>query len=235
MTANPDTKLKSPSLKKLTGESRAWVEWAKARLSNTDTQGCPTGDGQPIMIIPGFGAGDSSTALFCKKLNALKFNAMGWGQGRNLGMSGELKTSLSEKMAQINDETGQSVHLVGWSLGGIFAREVARHHPRQVAQVFTLGSPFNITPNANNMLPLFRITNMGRPVNLDWEGFTRRVTPPPQPCTAIYSKSDGIVAWQSAMEDEHPNTENIEVTGSHFGMIYNPDVLRIIATKVAAY
>ena len=148
-------------------------------------------------------------------------------------MNTAVRKALMQRIEQLHSEHGQKVCLIGWSLGGVFVRELARDLPEQVEQVFTLGSPFNITPAANNMLPLFKLMNRGKPVKLDMEGFLRRAEPPPVRCTAIYSKTDGVVAWQTACEQEAANTENVEVQGSHFGMVCNPEVVRLIAERLA--
>ena len=143
-----------------------------------------------------------------------------------------VKSALTQRLQKLSAEHQSPVSLIGWSLGGVFVREMARHQPQLVRRVFTLGSPINGRPDANNMLALFRVANRGKPVNLDWEGFRKRCTPPPVPCVAIYSKSDGIVAWQCSMEDAAPNTECAEVRGSHFGLVVNRQVLRVIAERL---
>jgi hypothetical protein len=102
-----------------------------------------------------------------------------------------------------------------------------------VRRLFTLGSPINLRPDANNMMALFRLMNAGRPVRLDLEGFRRRITPPPVPCTAIYTREDGIVAWPCCLEPEAEHTENVEVRGTHMGLPYNPAVIRAIAERLA--
>lgn len=233
MPANPDSGVSSPPLRQFLGESRFLLERIRSRFSEPELSAVAKGNGQPIMIVPGFGATDAATAVLVDRLNRCGFAAHGWGQGRNTGMSGKLRSQLAERVDMLHQQYQCKVSLVGWSLGGVFVREMARHQADGVAHVFTLGSPFNITPAANNMLPLFRVVNLGRPVNLDWDGFGKRAVPPPVPCTAIYSKSDGVVAWQTSCEDEADNTENVEVDSTHFGMPMNLRVLEIIAERVA--
>ena len=99
--------------------------------------------------------------------------------------------------------------------------------------MFTLGSPINGHPAANNVMGIFKLMNRGKPVNLDWDGFQKRRNPPPVPCTAVYTKTDGVVAWRCAMEESAPNTENVEVPGSHMGLGANPQVLRVLAERLA--
>lgn len=226
--------IKPPSLKQLLLEVRCLPEWGRFLLSNTGAQELPRGNGRPVLVIPGFGASDLYTASLRRALSRLGHDVHGWGLGLNTGMNSHVRKALAQKVSNLHTTVGQPVSLIGWSLGGVFARELARQLPTEVARVFTLGSPFNITPAANNMLPLFKLVNRGKPVKLDMDGFLRRAEPPPVRCTAIYSKTDGVVDWRTACEREAPNTENIEVTGSHFGMVCNQQVVRVIAERLAS-
>lgn len=232
MVAMGETDIKPPSLPLLLAETRIFPELGRFWLNRAGLASLPHG-GQPVMVIPGFGASDFHTRPLRRALKQLGHPVQGWGQGVNTGMNGQLREALAGRVASLHQRCGRKIALIGWSLGGVFVRELARHQPQDVEQIFTLGSPINITPAANNMLPLFKLMNRGRPVNLDMDGFNRRAQPPPVRCTAIYSKSDGIVAWQTACEREAPNTENVEVTGSHFGMVCNQQVLREIAERTA--
>ncbi|MFT4045961.1 MAG: alpha/beta fold hydrolase [Solimonas sp.] len=192
----------------------------------------PRGRGQPVMVLPGFGMSDRAIAPLLTLLARLGYASHGWGQGRNLGMRRGVKDALAERLRALHARHGP-VTLVGWSLGGVFVREMARHQPQLVRRVITLGSPINGHPDANNMVTLFRLANRGQPVKVDLEGFARRIKPPPVPCTAIYTKTDGIVAWRASIEDEADHVENIEVHGSHLGLPFNTDVIRIIVERLA--
>ena len=183
-------------------------------------------------IAPNSAAPPISSALR-RALRRLGYAAYGWGLGTNLGMRPTVRNALTHRLQKLHAEHQAPVSLIGWSLGGVFAREMARHQPQLVRRVFTLGSPIGGRPDANNMLALFRIANRGKPVNLDWEGFKKRCTPPPVPVTAIYSKTDGIVAWQCCLETAAAHTECAEVRGSHFGLVVNRQVLRVIAQRLA--
>lgn len=193
----------------------------------------PRGQGQAVMVVPGFSTSDRTIAPMLRLLKQLGYQAHGWGCGRNLGMRKGLKEKLAERLRTLHAAHGL-VTLVGWSLGGVFVREMARHQPELVHRVITLGSPINGHPDANNLVTLFRLANRGQPANVDLEGFARRIKPPPVPCTAIHTRSDGIVAWRASLEDEAPNTENLEVRGSHFGLPFNADVIRLIVARLAA-
>jgi pimeloyl-ACP methyl ester carboxylesterase len=227
----PDIKAPSPRLLAL--EARVFAEMPLFLLRNLRSGGLPHGR-QTVMVVPGFGASDLHTLPLRRALARLGHSVHGWDQGTNLGMRPSLKNALNQRLQKLSAEQQMPVTLIGWSLGGVFAREMARHQPQLVHRVFTLGSPINGRPDANNMLALFRLANRGKPVNLDWEGFNKRRVAPPVPCTAIYSKSDGIVAWQCCMEDAASNTECAEVRGSHFGLVVNHQVLRVIAARLAA-
>lgn len=228
-----EVRIPAPSLILLALENRAWLEFATFRFRAKLLGELPRGDGHPVMIIPGFGTTDRSTIPLRKALNALGYAAIGWEQGRNTGMNGKIKAALAQRVQDLHHRHKTKVSLVGWSLGGVFVREIARALPQHVRRVFTLGSPINGHPAANNVMGIFKLINRGTPVNLDWDGFQKRRNPPPVPCTAIYTKTDGIVAWPCAMEEPAANTENVEVTGSHMGLGANPQVLRVLAERLA--
>lgn len=225
----PDLDPPSPWLLLL--EGRAFAEYGRMVLAWPALRRLPRGDGHPVLVLPGFMASDVSTRPMRKLLNTLGYDARGWQLGRNLGVRGKLREGLRQLLTRFHESHGRKISLIGWSLGGVYARELARQHPEMVRQVITLGSPFNGHPLANNADALYRRVNPGAPV--DWEGFRRRRVPPNVPCTAIYSRTDGIVAWQCSMEDAAPNTENLEVRGSHCGLGVNPQVLRLIAQRLA--
>lgn len=227
-TAAVDATPPSPFL--LLMEGRAVAEYWTMLLSWPLLHRLPRGDGHGVMVLPGFGGSDLSTRPLRRALRRLGYDAHGWGQGRNLGMRRSVRAGLSHRFEEL---AGRGpVSLIGWSLGGIYAREMARNSPKLVRRVITLGSPFNHHPRANNADRLYRWIN-GGDTGIDWEGFQRRRVPPPVPCTAIYTRSDGIVHWRCSIEDEAPNTENVEVRGSHTGLGYNVQVLRVIADRLA--
>lgn len=208
---------------------RARLAWQSKRLLRE----LPAGHQQPLMIIPGFGCRDELLAAPRRLLHELGYRPYGWEQGRNLGMRSGLKQALAARLDALAQQHGQPVLLVGWSLGGVFAREIARHQSALVRRVITLGSPINGHPNANNMVLLFQLANGGGKLSqAELDGFARRIVAPPVPCTAIYTRQDGVVAWRASQEDPAPHCENLEVTGSHFGLPFNPQVLRIICERL---
>jgi pimeloyl-ACP methyl ester carboxylesterase len=225
--------LDPPSKWLLLMEARAGAEFAALLLSTPYFARLPRGDGHAVLVIPGFGATDRSTLPMRLLLKRLGYAAYGWQQGRNLGMRSAIKDYLGRRMEQLGDRHGGRISLIGWSLGGVYVREMARQSPQHVRQVITMGSPINGHPDANNVMTLFSLLHRNQNVNLDWDAFQRRRVPPPVPCTAIYSRSDGIVAWQCSREEPAPNTDNVEVFSSHFGLGVNPQALAVVADRLA--
>ena len=211
---------------------RAMGEYAAFVMSWPFMASLPRGDGHPVMVIPGFGASDGSTQPMRRLLRRLGYDVHGWGHGRNLGMRTPIREGLRRRIEELYQSQGRKVSLVGWSLGGVYVRELARQWPQYVRRVITLGSPINGHPQSNNVDALYRWVNK-RPQKVDWEGFQKRRIPPGVPCTAIYSRTDGIVAWHCSREEAAPNTENVEVRASHLGLGVNPRVLRVIADRLA--
>lgn len=229
-----EVSIASPSKLLLLLEGRALAEFGSMMLTLPWLRKLPRGDGHPVMLVPGFGTTDASMQPMRRLLQMLGYKVYGWNQGRNLGMRKGMREKLAAHLQDIHlRHDDQKVSLIGWSLGGVFVREMARAQPALVRRVFTLGSPINGHPNANNVDGLFRLANRKNPPKLDWDSFQRRRIPPPVPCTAIYSKTDGIVSWQCSLEEPAANTENVEVFSSHFGLGVNPQVLKVIAERLA--
>jgi len=191
----------------------------------------PRGDGHPVLVLPGLAASDTSTRPLRTYLKDQGWAAHGWKLGPNHGPRPGAEDKMQARLAELFARYGKRVSLIGWSLGGIFAREMARRAPEQVRTVITLGSPFAGAPKASNAWKLYeRASRQGVE---DWPHRERMKTPPPVPATAIYSRSDGIVAWQGCREREGALSENIEVEGSHCGLGHNPAVLYAVADRLA--
>jgi pimeloyl-ACP methyl ester carboxylesterase len=191
----------------------------------------PRGDGHPVLVLPGLAASDVSTRPLRTYLRAQGYAAHGWKQGANHGPRSGVEAGIDARLAELADRHDRKVSLIGWSLGGVFAREAARRSSGLVRQVITLGSPFASEPKASNACRLYEVLS-GRRVD-DWPDREAMKRPPPVPSTAIYTRSDGIVAWQGCREQESATTQNIEVEGSHSGLGYNPTVLYAIADRLA--
>lgn len=196
----------------------------------------PHGDGHTVLVLPGFTASDRSTALLRRYLKRLGYDAQGWELGRNLGPKsiGHEGEVLAELVARMHRGSGAKISLIGQSLGGVMAREVAREFPDVVRQVITLGSPFGGNPRSNNVWRIYeRLTGDSlRRGDIEARVARARVAPP-VPTTAIFSKTDGIVAWESCVEIAGDRIDNIEIQGSHCGMSVHPAALYAIADRLA--
>jgi pimeloyl-ACP methyl ester carboxylesterase len=194
-------------------------------------QQAPRGDGHPVLVLPGLAASDVSTRPLRTYLRAQGYAAHGWKQGPNHGPRSGVEAGIDARVGELFQRYSRKVSLIGWSLGGVFAREAARRSSGLVRQVITLGSPFANEPRASNAWRLYEVLS-GLRVD-DWLDRQATKLPPPVPSTAIYTRSDGIVAWQGCREQESATTENIEVEGSHSGLGYNPAVMYAIADRLA--
>lgn len=212
-------------------EGRAFLELAALLPAYPALRRAPRGDGHPVLVLPGFLAGDFSTRALRAFLRDRGYGAHGWRLGRNLGPNPELLGRLVERFRELRQRYDRKLSLIGWSLGGVYARELARNFPSDIRQVITLASPFRDL-SATSVPPLLRrFGGRHRPAS-----DSRRAQlgePIPVPATAIYSKSDGIAAWQSCLEPPSPLSENIEVESSHLGIGHHPVVLLTIADRLA--
>ena len=223
---------KPPSRELLLLELRAVWELAAFFAAYPLLRRAPRGDGHPVLVLPGLAASDLSTRPLRTFLKAQGYHAHGWKLGINHGPRPGVEEAMQARLAELAQRHGRKVTLIGWSLGGIYAREMARRAPEQVRAVVTLGSPFAGAPKASNAWKFYERTSR-RKIDEHASQLERMRTPPPVPSTAIYSRSDGIVAWQGCLEREGPTTENIEVEGSHCGLGHNPAVLYAIADRLA--
>ncbi|MFB9269490.1 esterase/lipase family protein [Bradyrhizobium erythrophlei] len=191
----------------------------------------PRGDGHPVLVLPGLSASDVSTRPLRAYLKAQGYAVHGWKLGSNRGPRPGVEDAMDARLAELAERYGRKVSLVGWSLGGVFAREMARRAPDLVRQVITLGSPFANEPKASNAWRLYEVLSERR-VD-DWPDRDTMKLPPPVPSTAIYSRTDGIVSWWGCREQHAERTQNIEVEGSHCGLGHNPAALYAIADRLA--
>ncbi len=191
------------------------------------------GDGQPVLVFPGFLASDLSTRPLRNFLKKAGFSAHPWLMGRNLGPRAGVEDRLMERMRELRRRYGQRVSLIGWSLGGIYARLLANRSPDDARCVITLGTPFNAHSKANRSWKLFEWVSGTEIDEVDPETFSQIRNTPPVPTTSIYSVTDGVVAWRSSLDNEGPQAENLQVPGSHLGLGANPLVLHAILDRLA--
>jgi pimeloyl-ACP methyl ester carboxylesterase len=197
----------------------------------------PRGDGHSVLVMPGFGAGDRSTTVIRGFLASLGYEAHPWNLGTNLGPTmPDLPAELARRLDEVFVSSRErKVSLVGWSLGGVYARILAQLHPRKVRQVITLGSPFAGNPRSTSV---YRFVRNRRDVPLEQAPSNRlRLLAgeplPGIPSTAVFSKTDGIVPWQIATQRPTAIAENIEVYASHIGLGVSPAVLYAVADRLA--
>ena len=185
-----------------------------------------------VMVIPGFMGDDRGNGPFIRFLRDLGYITTGWGQGRNLGPASFDEENLRNALATLAVAADGKVSLVGHSLGGIYAREIARMEPDTIHQVITLGSPFGKGHRtASHASRMYQRLNPDSDPRDDDDALS---TPPPVPTTAIYTRADGVVNWRTSMQDGyHPNVHNIEVLGSHIGLNLNAAVWYWVAKKLA--
>jgi pimeloyl-ACP methyl ester carboxylesterase len=226
--------LRAPPLALLLAEPlRAMLDALGAHLTAHPR---PIGDGHPVIVYPGLGAGSINTRAMRTFLRHAGFDANDWGGGVNIGHEGEFDQwldGLATSVRALQDRhDGRKVSLVGWSLGGIFAREVAKHAPDAVRTVVTLGTPFSALGDSTRAGALYKMLN-GDAGQFEPGIEARLRESPPVPTTSIYSKSDGIVNWRGCIERRSASTESVEVDASHLGMATHPAVLRIVANRLA--
>jgi pimeloyl-ACP methyl ester carboxylesterase len=193
------------------------------------------GDGHPVILYPGLGAGTLTTSQLRSHLRSCDFQVTDWELGVNTGPEGVFDDwlgTLAESVCKMHALHGRKVSLVGWSLGGIYAREIAKTCPESVRQVITLATPFSSLGGANHAGTIFKLMG-GDTSHLTPELQARLRARPPVPTTSIYSKTDGVVCWRGCLEPSGPLVENIAVDASHLGMPGHPDVLRIVADRLA--
>jgi pimeloyl-ACP methyl ester carboxylesterase len=192
----------------------------------------PRGDGHAVLVFPGLAASDVSTAPLRRYLTDRGYDARPWEFGRNIGPGRGVLDGCFRKVRGLYAETGRKVTLIGWSLGGIYAREAAKAAPDCVRSVITLGTPFAGSPKATNAWRVYELAS-GERVEERAAHFDL-ATAPPVPTTSIYSRTDGIVAWQCSLQAlTRPDLENIEVESSHIGLGVNPAALYAMSDRLA--
>jgi pimeloyl-ACP methyl ester carboxylesterase len=225
----------APNLWATRREWRMALELVDSAIHTRDLEEWPAGDGHPVLVLPGFLAGPESTVFLRKHLRRLGYRTHDWRQGRNLGVNAELTARLEDLLLELYDRYGRTVSLVGWSAGGIYAREMARALPYYTRAVITLGSPFNGHPSSTRAWNTYRLLNRGPQHDALFTELacSERAAPLDVPTTSIYSRSDGIVAWECCVAAPAPRTENIEVRATHLGYGHQLETLRIIADRLA--
>ena len=226
-------RLRPPGLGLLLAEVRGIFEFNASLMLSPFLMSAPRGDGHPVLTLPGFLASDMSTAPMRRYLPELGYDPHAWRMGRNVGGFARMRAALRGRLAEIHQSTGRKVSIVGWSLGGIYARDLALHAPEMVRYVVTLGSPFANDVRATNATRLYEALS-GETVGSDPALLQALAGDLPVPTTSIYSRADGIVNWRTCRLRPSDTSENIEVhLASHVGLGVNPAALWAIADRLA--
>jgi pimeloyl-ACP methyl ester carboxylesterase len=196
----------------------------------------PRGEPHPVLVLPGLGASDLSTATLRRWLRGLGYPVVGWALGRNRGPTQEVLDELPRLVRRLRAQHGTPVSIVGQSLGGIFARRLAQRSPAEVRQVVTLGSPFGMAGRAPDDSPGARLYRQYRPLHSVGRPSDARQSlssPLRVPSTSVYSRWDGVVDWRACLQQPGPRSENVAVRASHLGMGVDPAVLWVVADRLA--
>lgn len=225
--------IKPPGYLSLAAESRAVFALPALLLRAPGLRNAPRGDGRRVILLPGYLAGDFSMAPLAAYLRFLGYRARSWGMGRNKGDVEALVFAFGASLADLVRDDGAPASLVGWSLGGVIARETAREYPDLVRDVVTLGSPIKGGPKYTSVAPIYA-SRFG--VDLDAfenDVHERNQRGLSQPVTSIYSKADGVVAWRASIDDYNAHARNVEVQASHFSMGVHAQTWRVVAEALA--
>ena len=192
----------------------------------------PRGDGRQVMVLPGFGANDAAMWPLRRYLRALNYDALPWRIGVNRGRPFKDAERVADEIRSVR-RTGEAITLVGWSLGGVIARLVARAQPEAIREVITFGTPVEGGPKYTATGARF-----AERFEIDLDSYEQRVHGVNSeglacPLTVIFSRSDGVVQWRAAVDRYNPGAEHVRVPGSHLGMALNPAVWTVIARKLA--
>ena len=230
-----ESRIEAPSPLLLALEVRAIAERGAMAATHPLLRRLPKGDGHPVLVLPGFVASDRSTVPLRRLLRDLGYSPFGWDLGTNVGPTPEIVAGMLARFEGIARRHEEPVSIIGWSLGGIYARELARRSPDAVRQVVTLGSPIHMMPGDRSS------------ASRTWETFRAQHDPAVQdrtipemerpqltvPATSIYTRTDGIVHWTTCLVERTALSENVEVHGSHCGLGFNPWVAYVVADRLA--
>jgi hypothetical protein len=237
-TQTPLHDIAPPHLALVALEMRAFWEFGAVVPTWPALQKAPRADakadGSNVIVFPGLSAGDLSTVPLRKYLDSLGYATQGWNQGLNLGPRPGVLEAARQQITDTFNQSGHKVSLIGWSLGGVYARELAKMMPEMVHCVITLGTPFAGSPKSTNAWRVYEFAS-GRKTEIERSNFDLP-TAPTVPTTSIFSRTDGVVAWQGSIQApsaRNMKTENIEIFASHVGMGLNPSAWWAVADRLS--
>jgi pimeloyl-ACP methyl ester carboxylesterase len=228
--------ISSPKIMRTVKELRVIFEMLAMVSMRSRLNSVVKGDGHPVVVAPSFMTGDGGTAALRTFLRGAGYAAYGWEQGRNTGMQESVYLAYEAHVKDVAARHGRKVSLIGWSLGGIYARTLANKHPEIIRQVITLGSPIHIPDVTGVTGPVLKLYEMMNPRGMEdpmltWGDCWRAV--PSVPSTAMYSESDGIVEWDLCVDKElNEHSENLRVPGSHVGLTHNVSVMYALSDRL---
>ena len=231
----PAIEARPPSrLLTLAEPGRAMGELASFYALRPLLSGLPRGDGHGVLVLPGFMASDYSTRPLRSLLADLGYDAVGWNLGRNVRVDNARIEAMMACVEELHQRTGAKISIVGWSLGGVFARELAKMAPEKVRGVISLGSPISDDRGHTNAARLFEYLNGKEPEPMQGGNFRALAEAPPVPTTSILTRTDGVVHWRGSVQcGDREDCENIEVMASHCGLGVNPSAVYAIADRLA--
>ena len=232
-TAVPRSAFRIPDRRAAWGELAGLLELPRLLLRAPSLARAPRGNGEPVMVLPGFATGDAATSVLRGYLSLLGYDVRPWGLGRNGGDVPALLPRLVAGVGALARETGHPVRLVGWSLGGYLAREVSRDVPGDVDRVVTLGAPVVGGPKYTLAARAYRRRGVDMDA-IEAAVDAREAVPLTRPVSAIYSRKDGVVAWQACVDERNDCVDHVEVSSTHLGLAFSPQVFLVVAERLAA-
>jgi pimeloyl-ACP methyl ester carboxylesterase len=226
-----------PGLGRLALEQRILFELGAFAAASPLLRTLGRGDRHPVLVLPGFSASDQSTVPLRGIIRSQGYWVHAWGLGRNIGPTPEIIGGMVERLQLLHERHSAKVSLIGWSLGGIYARAMARMFPDMVRQVITLGSPYRLRDASSTPVGRLYSSYAARHVisaadRIDLPA-EEDLPPLTVPATSIYTRSDGIVHWSHCIDAQGPLRENIEVNSSHIGLGVNPAAIAAISDRLA--
>jgi hypothetical protein len=186
------------------------------------------GNGEPVLVLPGFMADDNSTIILRQYLNSIGYVSRGWGLGTNAQRMMDHLPGVLAAVREMHDEYQQKVRLIGWSRGGILSREIARDYPELIERVITIGSPVKGGAGASSIGRMVTRQTGLTPAEMNQVLHVRQRNPITVPIRSIYSKLDGVVAWRACIDETSPDVQHFETRGTHIAMGASVEVFRLL-------